>query len=54
MAKLGGLTPAKRLYLEYWTAHREHLEQRNGVIKRYLHWIRRTLLGKMKSPVDWN
>ena len=33
MAKLGGLDPAERLYLEYWTAHREHLEQRNGVIK---------------------
>ena len=33
MAKLGGLDPAERLYLEYWTAHREHLEQRNGVIR---------------------
>ena len=28
-----GLTPAKRLYLEYWTAFRDLLEQRNGVIK---------------------
>ena len=33
MEELGGLTPAKRLYLEYWTAHREHLEQHNSVIK---------------------
>ena len=33
MRELGGLTPARRLYLEYWTAHREHLEQRNRVIK---------------------
>ena len=27
------LAPAKPLYHEYWTAHRGHLEQRNGVIK---------------------
>ena len=33
MAKLGGLTPAKRLYLEYWTAFHDLLEERNGVIK---------------------
>ena len=33
MKELRGLTPARRLYLEYWTAHRGHLEQRNSVIK---------------------
>ena len=32
MKELKGLTPARRLYLEYWTGLREHLEQRNGVI----------------------
>ena len=32
MAKLGGLTPAKRLYLEYWTAFRDLLEERNGLV----------------------
>ena len=37
------LTPRRQLYLEYWTAHRKHLEQRNGVIKPVKpnkgHWI---------------
>ena len=32
MAKLGGLTPAKRLYLEYWTVFRDLLEKRNGLV----------------------
>ena len=33
MATLGGLTPAKRLYLEYWTALRKLLEERNSAIR---------------------
>ena len=32
MAKLGGLTPAKRLYLESWPAFRDLLEERNGLV----------------------
>lgn len=32
MAKLEGLTPAKRLYLEYWTAFRNLLEERSGLV----------------------
>ena len=32
MKELGGLTPAKRLYLEYWTAFRDLLEERNGMV----------------------
>jgi len=32
MAKLGGLTPAKRLYLEYWVAFRDLLDERHGLV----------------------
>ena len=33
MAKLEGLNPAERLYLEYWRALRQLLEERNSAIK---------------------
>ena len=32
MSGLKGLTPAKRLYLEYWTAFHDLLKERNGLI----------------------
>ena len=32
MKELRGLTPARRLYLEYWTGLRNLLEERNGVV----------------------
>ena len=33
MEELRGLSPAKRLYLKYWTALGDLLEQRDGIIK---------------------
>ena len=49
------LTPAKQLYLEYWTGLRNLLEQRNGVIKPIKPWPRNWLgfgIGRSKFRLD--
>ena len=49
------LTPAKQLYLEYWTGLRNLLEQREGVIKPIKPWPRNWLgfgIGRSKFRLD--
>ena len=41
MKELRGLTPARRLYLEYWTGLRNLLEERNGVVNPVKPWAHR-------------